>query len=157
MGKNLDKKKIHLEQYFNYMQPYYHDTKRDYVFVHGGFNWHKGDISNTKEDDLLWDRHMVQTAQTWQINHTKRGVKLQSFPLYNKIFVGHTSTTIVFDSRYEPSDKPQFLSNLINMDTGAGWKGKLSIMNIDTFEYWQSDSSKDLYTDNYNSRIRKIK
>lgn len=31
------------------------------------------------------------------------------------------------------------------LDTGAGWSGKLTIMNIATEEYWQSDLSKDLY------------
>jgi len=31
------------------------------------------------------------------------------------------------------------------MDTGAGWSGKLTIMDIDTNEFWQSDVVKDLY------------
>jgi len=33
-----------------------------------------------------------------------------------------------------------------DLDTGAGWSGKLTIMmDIDTKEYWQSELSKDLY------------
>jgi len=31
------------------------------------------------------------------------------------------------------------------MDTGAGWQGKLSMMNIDTKEIFQSDPIADLY------------
>jgi serine/threonine protein phosphatase 1 len=31
------------------------------------------------------------------------------------------------------------------MDTGAGWQGKLSMMNIDTKEIFQSDPVPDLY------------
>jgi len=140
--------KKHEKLYFYHMQPYYYDADRDYIFVHGGFDWHIP-IEENSEDDIMWDRHMVKTAQTWQINHDKRGVELQVFPFYNKIFVGHTDTRIKFDGRYEPSDKPQFLSNLINMDTGAGWEGKLSIMDVDTFEYWQSDSAKELYPEGH--------
>lgn len=32
-----------------------------------------------------------------------------------------------------------------NVDTGAGGKGKLSFMDVDTKEVWQSDCSIDLY------------
>jgi serine/threonine protein phosphatase 1 len=32
-----------------------------------------------------------------------------------------------------------------NIDTGAGWSGKLTIMNVDTKEYWQSDLISELY------------
>jgi len=31
------------------------------------------------------------------------------------------------------------------MDTGAGWNGRLTIMNTDTKEYFQSDKVNDLY------------
>lgn len=37
--------------------------------------------------------------------------------------------------------------NVWNIDTGAGWSGKLTIMDIDTKEYWQSDFVKELYPD----------
>ena len=37
--------------------------------------------------------------------------------------------------------------NIFNLDTGAGWDGKLTIMDIDTLRYWQSDNVKTLYKD----------
>lgn len=34
-----------------------------------------------------------------------------------------------------------------NLDTGAGSSGKLTIMNIDTHDYWQSDQVNEIYGD----------
>jgi serine/threonine protein phosphatase 1 len=42
--------------------------------------------------------------------------------------------------------------NLIDLDTGAGWNGKLIIMDINSKQYWQSDSVLDLYPDQINAR-----
>jgi len=41
------------------------------------------------------------------------------------------------------------------MDTGAGWYGKLSMMNIDTKKIFQSDPVPDLYP-KYTGRSRII-
>ena len=38
------------------------------------------------------------------------------------------------------------------MDTGAGWNGKLTIMDVDTEEYWQSDLVESLYPNETNAR-----
>jgi serine/threonine protein phosphatase 1 len=35
--------------------------------------------------------------------------------------------------------------NVSNVDTGEAFKGKLSIMNIETKEYWQSEAVWKLY------------
>ena len=37
------------------------------------------------------------------------------------------------------------LCNIWALDTGAGWSGKLTIMNVNTHEYWQLDLSSELY------------
>ncbi len=36
-------------------------------------------------------------------------------------------------------------ANIWNLDTGAGFKGKLTIMDVTTKEYFQSDLAQDLY------------
>lgn len=41
--------------------------------------------------------------------------------------------------------KPVRSSNVWNLDQGAGYEGKLTIMDVDTHEYWQSDIISDLY------------
>lgn len=34
---------------------------------------------------------------------------------------------------------------IMDLHTGFGWNGKLTIMDIDTHEYWQSDNVQKLY------------
>ena len=33
----------------------------------------------------------------------------------------------------------------MNLDTGGGWFGKVSIMDVKTKEFWQSDNGRTLY------------
>ena len=59
--------------------------------------------------------------------------------LYNEIFIGHTplsKTGLVV---------PENAANVWNLDTGAAFKGALTIMDIDTKEFWQSDPVHKLY------------
>jgi len=58
------------------------------------------------------------------------------------VFVGHTTTQKPY-----PDMKPVHASNVWNLDQGAGWSGKLTLMNIDTKEYFQSDLVTELYPD----------
>ena len=58
---------------------------------------------------------------------------------YKDIFVGHTTTEL-----YRTLE-PIHACNVWDVDTGAGWSGKLAIMDVETKKYWQSDLSKDLY------------
>ena len=139
----------HMLEYFDKTLIYYIDSERNYAFMHGGYNWHMPLTSNT-DDLIMWDRHMVETAQTWEYEKTNVPFKFKEF---NKIFVGHTTTQHSFSRRHAASLLPAFLVNLINLDTGAGWNGKLTIMNIDTLDFWQSDVVTDLYGLEFHSRF----
>jgi serine/threonine protein phosphatase 1 len=117
----------HKEFLFNHL-PYYecsngNPNKISYIFVHGGFDPLKP-IHEQPIEKLLWDRSLPEFA------------KKQFIPNYKKVFIGHTTT------QYLNSTTPVKLNNLIMMDTGAGWSGRLSIMNIRTEEYWQSKKQK---------------
>jgi len=103
------------------------------IFVHGGFN---PDISLKSHNarTLVWDRTLLDMAWKKQIN----GHKCQ-LGKYKDIFIGHTTTELY------NTLQPIHACNVWNLDTGAGWSGKLTIMDVDTKEYWQSDLSKDLY------------
>lgn len=61
------------------------------------------------------------------------------FKLYHEIFIGHSATT-----KYNIHE-PMNIFNIWNIDTGAGFSGKLTIMDADTKNYWQSDFTKELY------------
>ena len=110
------------------------------LFVHGGYDWHIP-IHENYAHDIMWDRHMWVTAFYWQLQHNK-GNPLIKIEDYDTVFIGHTTT-----SHYDKTLKPVQLSNIWNLDQGAGHDGKLTIMNVDTKEYWQSDNVKELYPD----------
>ena len=111
------------------------------IFVHGGFDW-KVPVDKQYRNKLIWDRFMFKTALMW--NDKKEGLK---FPIYDEIYIGHSSTELApyFNKNYKSTLEPLFLTNLIAMDTGAGYSGKLTIIDVDTKEFFQSDLVKDLY------------
>jgi len=126
-----------LIRFFNYQHNFYIDEQNN-LFVHGGLPAGTSIINrrfNGYKDDLLWDRDMLRCAI---LRATSKGYKNMKswFSEYNNIFVGHTAIA---------PDKFKQYTNVWPMDTGAGWYGRLTIMNIDTKEYWQSDFVRDLY------------
>lgn len=95
---------------------YYH-IEDNMLFVHGGFRPKVG-VEKETQFNLVWDRDLIQYAQAG--NFIKP---------YDWVFVGHTTTQTYGLTR------PVRFRNLFMMDCGAGWKGKLCIMDIDTKEY----------------------
>ena len=71
--------------------------------------------------------------------------------LFNQIFIGHTPTL-----QYDV-ETPMQCSNIINLDTGAGFNGKLSGMDINTQTYWQSDAVQDFYLEEKGRTMEKKK
>ncbi|MBU4478943.1 MAG: metallophosphoesterase, partial [Candidatus Omnitrophica bacterium] len=106
---------------------------KDKIFVHGGFNPDIS-LSNHNAQTLVWDRTLFDAA--WKMQSMGNERKLGS---YKDIFVGHTTT------EFYNTLKPIHACNVWNIDTGAGWSGKLTIMDVTTKEYWQSDLTQDLY------------
>ncbi len=117
--------------------PYYIEEDGN-LFVHGGFDW-RSPVKDQSPFDLIWDRRMWSIALYWKLQHDK-GMKLESVPGYKEVFIGHTST-----SWYNTGLRPMHLSNVWNLDQGAAWEGKLTCMDVETKEYWQSDLVNGLY------------
>lgn len=128
--------------------PYYHLTEDNKLFVHGGYNYRVEDVlEETTPDEFMWDRDLIENALA---GTQKRWLKLGKF---NEVYIGHTATDAIYkhwtrvpDMKIHPF-KPINIHNLWNVDTGAGWSGKLTMMDIDTKEIFQSDMVKDLYPD----------
>jgi len=110
------------QEFFN--NGLYYSILDNMLFVHGGFDTRLPVEENTIQT-LLWDRSLIER----HINGRKER-------RFDKIFVGHSTT------EYYGSFKPLKFGKLWMLDTGAGWSGKLTIMDIDTEEYWQSDVQK---------------
>jgi len=115
----------------------YYIDKYNRCFVHGGFNRHHyiDKIVNENPYQLYWDRDLWRTA----LSHKDTNSVFKIKEKFSEIYIGHTTTNMW------NTDEPMNASIIWNLDTGAGFKGKLTIMNIDTKEYFQSDSVKELY------------
>jgi len=110
-------------QFFKNAKPYFVENNR--LFVHAGVT--PGTRAEECSDDVLfWDRTLVQLA--------RRG-NTQLTP-YDEVYVGHTPIN---------THKPTKYCEVWMVDTGAAWNGELSIMDIDTKEYFTSDRVQDLY------------
>ena len=104
---------------------YYIDNKNN-IYCHGGFN-PKVPVEKQTQEFITWDRTLCKYA------HDHKPI----IKPYNHVFLGHTSTGF-FDNR---AFLPQFYGNVIMLDTGAGDIGKLTIMDVDSLGYWQSDET----------------
>jgi serine/threonine protein phosphatase 1 len=103
------------------------------LFVHAGFVPDLP-LEQNSAQVLVWDRDLLKDA--WEAANYRREAQITK---YDDIFIGHTTTELY------NTLQPIHVCNVWNLDTGAGWSGKLTIMDVDTKEYWQSNLSKDLY------------
>jgi len=123
------------KNFFRKQIRYYKDDNNN-VFVHGGFR-RNFPIGDRAREYMMWDRSLWNQALSSKNSQNP----LKFHDDINKVFVGHT-TTMCWNQ-----DTPMNGSNVWNVDTGAGGGGKLTLMNVDTEEFWQSDFVKELYPD----------
>lgn len=101
------------------------------LFVHAGMMPHTPMVEQFT-DILLWDRSLWNMIRHMDPDH-------DNVTQFDRVFIGHTATTSI------GSDQPFQGAEVWNLDTGCGWGGRLTIMDVDTEEYWQSDLSSDLH------------
>jgi serine/threonine protein phosphatase 1 len=113
---------------FNFADHYY--VLDEKLFVHAGINPLQP-IDAQSLNIFLWDRNLARTA----LNLYQKGID-GKFTSYDEVYIGHTPI---------PYLKPIQSGEIWMMDTGAGWSGVLSMMNIDTMEMFISDPVPQLY------------
>jgi serine/threonine protein phosphatase 1 len=91
--------------------------------------------SNFSWDRTLWE---LAIASHGHASFTEEGYA-DRLKLFGEIYIGHTPVT-----RWGV-EVPWQRANVWNVDTGAAFKGKLSVMDIDSKEVWQSDPVWTLY------------
>ncbi len=142
----------HLE-FFQSTLPYY-ITPDGIGLVHGGFDLH---LHEKPDEFFWWDRIMWRTAV--KIEYLQSGSRLEfrngeedekvelpfevadSYPCFEqlpKIFIGHTN---LLSHPNQEICYPQKRLNVWNIDTGAAYSGPLTIIDMDTEEYWQSETN----------------
>lgn len=135
-GKIADKQ--HREFWQNQVDYYIDDQGR--LFIHAGWDLYDGFEQSCKYNigygtaaEVHWSRDLWDLPEdlSWAMVENTR----EQLEDYNEIFIGHTSHN---DNNFNKH-------NIWNLDTGAGWSGVLTIMDVDTKEFWQSDNVQLLY------------
>jgi serine/threonine protein phosphatase 1 len=146
-------------RFFKYLHDYYVDDQNR-GFVHGGFTSRKGLGHEPSRDIYYWDRDLWtlvnilngRESEANNIGHATR------FNKHSEVFIGHTSTCNwnckphypEFNDPNQPSKNgpitvPMKRCNVWNLDTGGGFNGRLTIMDVDSKDYWQAEPSMKLY------------
>ena len=151
---------IRHKSFFNRLHNYYVD-EQNRGFVHGGFISKNGLGHEVYQSDYYWDRDLWNLALLQHNNYhdgSKEALaKARRFEKHKEIFIGHTTTgnwlvkPHLPEYQYSEQPKqgkiitPMNRCNVWNLDTGGGYEGRLTIMDIDTKEFWQSDDLRTLY------------
>lgn len=130
---NSDIPQTHID--FFHKQAKWYKDENNRLFVHGGFNRHELLKDQSHDDVFWWDRDLWMSA----MGHAHILSKFKIRENVSNVFIGHTTTM------QWGKDTPMQAGNIWNLDTGAGFKGKLTIMNVETKEYFQSDEVSGLY------------
>ena len=131
-------KKAHLDFFEN--MPLYYLDEENRLFLHAGFTSMHGVSKEVFETTLYFDRTLWEMALTMDKNIEKDSpIYPNRLKHYREIYIGHTPT-INFNC-----STPMNAVNVWNIDTGAAFTGKLSVVNVDTKDVYQSDNLPALY------------
>lgn len=124
----------------NQVDWYIDDENR--LFIHAGWDYMEGFPKGANypvnagsiAKECHWDRSLLEGARS-AFGDKNRPGKFKVLEQFKEIYIGHTAM----------NGEPKQFGNLWNLDTGAGWNGQLTIMDIDTKEFWQSDFTTVLH------------
>ncbi|KUJ61506.1 metallophosphatase [Flavobacteriaceae bacterium CRH] len=126
-------------EFFKNMKDYFVDENNN-LFIHAGFSSMHGPEKEYYASNFSWDRTLWEMALTMDRRIKKDSL---SYPkrllLYNEIYIGHTPTL------HYNIDIPMQGCNVWNIDTGAGFYGKLTCIDVETKAFWQSDVVQTFY------------
>jgi serine/threonine protein phosphatase 1 len=135
---NAEKEK-HIYFFEELLQNYYLDSENR-LFVHAGFTNLHGVTHEYFSKMLYWDRTLWETALAINTNLKPGDISYPKRLLqYKEIFIGHTPVTRINKTI------PVQAANVWNIDTGAAFKGPLTILDVTTKQYWQSQPVFELY------------
>lgn len=126
-------------QFLEHM-PYYFIDDQNRLFIHAGFTSMHGPQHEFHNSNFSWDRTLWEMAITMDKRIKKDSLLFpKRLKLFSEIYIGHTPTL------YYDVTEPMQGCNVWNLDTGAAFYGKLSMMDIDSRQFWQSDPVHTLY------------
>jgi serine/threonine protein phosphatase 1 len=129
----------HIDFLENHLRDYYLDDQNR-LFIHAGFTNVNGIAFEYYPRLFYWDRTLWETALSLNPELTKNSPYYpKRLTFYNEIYIGHTPTTRINETI--PINK----ACVWNIDTGAAFYGPLTILDVDSKEYWQSEPLPQLY------------
>ncbi len=135
---SVNKKKVHIE-FLNALQDYYLDEQHR-LFIHAGFTNMNGVKYEYFPKLFYWDRTLWETALALDEAIEKSSIFYpRRLTLYKEVYIGHTPVTRIGETI------PVQKACVWNIDTGAAFKGPLTIIDINTKEFWQSEPLPNLY------------
>ncbi len=117
-------------KFLKYLHNYW-ITNDNKGFVHGGYMTSDGLMSGQVNVNI-WDRSIAKIIA--------RGEMHSMLKAHHELYIGHTSTLA-----WGIDIPMDVLGRYWNIDTGGGWFGKLTGMDVDTKEYWQTDLVSSLH------------
>jgi serine/threonine protein phosphatase 1 len=137
-GFTDEKKKSHLA--FLEEMPYYYTDEKNRLFIHAGFTSMHGPTHEFYNTNFSWDRSLWETALALDPLMAEDSIFYpKRFRLYTEIYIGHTPTTNYY------INTPMHKGNIWNVDTGAAFNGPLTMLDVNSKLYWQSDPLPELY------------
>ncbi len=147
---SLTKEGVDTQKYVDFISTfkYYHEEDGN-LFVHAGYDSSAVSegihISKHHPYSHCWDRQFIRDAYNYRKDNN-----IKIAPHWKEVYVGHTPTTN-FNEFYT---KPQNWQNIWNMDTGSAFKGRVSMMDIETKEIFQSEPSYKLYPNEMGRNVK---
>ncbi|UGU17797.1 metallophosphoesterase [Sinomicrobium kalidii] len=139
-GIGPDTRKRHMKFLENLHNYYLDEGNR--LFLHAGFTNLRGVEHEYFPEMFYWDRTLWETALSLDTSLSEEEYRYPSrFRHYREIFIGHTPVTRIGKMA------PVNAANVWNVDTGAAFKGPLTVMDVATKAFWQSDPVWRLYPD----------
>ena len=121
------------------LENYYLD-EQNRLFVHAGFTNLNGVTFEHFPKLLYWERTLWEMALAFDITLPQDSKRYpRRLKLYREIYIGHTPVTQIGKTF------PIQIANIWNVDTGAAFTGVLTVLDIDTKEFWQSEPLPNLY------------
>ena len=135
-----EEKEKHIHFFENLVN--YHIDSENRLYVHAGFTNQSGPKYEYYPNLVYWDRTLWEMVCAMDISISGDNDKYpKRLKLYKEIYIGHTPVTRV------GFDKPTNFANVWNVDTGAAFKGKISMLDVDSKEIWQSECVYKMYPD----------
>lgn len=118
----------------------YHIDEKNRLFVHAGFTNRRGIQFEYFPQLFYWDRTLWETALALNPLLSKDDPMYpKRFLHYQEVYIGHTPVIRIGKTI------PVHAANIWNIDTGAAYKSPLTILDVNTKQYWQSDNANELY------------